>query len=137
MSPSAPTVIAPVTRYPCQSSPTQRKLTTVARLRAVSTTRRRCGGPGERQAALATHVGFCPSPFRTGSRPPRRPGFAALVPTRRWVFTMSRELIIKDTHRALWYEDGVLVRVLEAGRYAVPRALDVGFWRRKKIEVVL
>jgi regulator of protease activity HflC (stomatin/prohibitin superfamily) len=50
---------------------------------------------------------------------------------------MSREIIIKDTHRALWYEDGVLVRVLEAGRHAVPRAIDLGFWRRKKVEVVL
>lgn len=31
------------------------------------------------------------------------------------------EVIIKDTHRGLWYEDGVLKRVLEAGRYKVPR----------------
>lgn len=29
----------------------------------------------------------------------------------------SRDLIVKDTHRALWYENGVLLRVLEAGRY--------------------
>ncbi|MCE7947588.1 MAG: slipin family protein [Chloroflexi bacterium CFX4] len=29
----------------------------------------------------------------------------------------KREVIIKDTHRGLLYEDGVLVRVLEAGRY--------------------
>jgi regulator of protease activity HflC (stomatin/prohibitin superfamily) len=27
------------------------------------------------------------------------------------------EIIIKDTHRGLWYEDGVLTKVLEAGRY--------------------
>ena len=32
----------------------------------------------------------------------------------------QRELIIKDTHRGLWYEDGVLTRVLEAGRYVIP-----------------
>jgi regulator of protease activity HflC (stomatin/prohibitin superfamily) len=31
------------------------------------------------------------------------------------------DLIIKPTHRALWYEDGVLKRVLEAGRYEMPR----------------
>jgi regulator of protease activity HflC (stomatin/prohibitin superfamily) len=28
--------------------------------------------------------------------------------------------IIKDTHRGLWYEDGKLTRVLEAGRYEIP-----------------
>lgn len=30
------------------------------------------------------------------------------------------EIIIKDTHRGLWYEDGVLIKVLEAGRYKIP-----------------
>ena len=30
------------------------------------------------------------------------------------------EFIIKDTHRGLWYEDGKLVKVLEAGRYEIP-----------------
>jgi len=30
------------------------------------------------------------------------------------------EIIIKDTHRGLWYEDGVLIKVLEAGRYEIP-----------------
>jgi regulator of protease activity HflC (stomatin/prohibitin superfamily) len=49
----------------------------------------------------------------------------------------QRELIIKDTHRGLWYEDGVLTRVLEAGRYVIPRPLDLGFTRRPKVEVVL
>jgi regulator of protease activity HflC (stomatin/prohibitin superfamily) len=48
-----------------------------------------------------------------------------------------RDLIIKDTHRGLWYEDGVLARVLEAGRYVVPWPLDVGFYRRPHVEVVL
>jgi regulator of protease activity HflC (stomatin/prohibitin superfamily) len=48
-----------------------------------------------------------------------------------------RELIIKDTHRGLWYEDGVLTRVLEAGRYLIPRPLDLGFVRRPRVEVVL
>lgn len=33
----------------------------------------------------------------------------------------KREVIIKDTHRGLLYEDGVLMRVLEAGRYDLPR----------------
>jgi regulator of protease activity HflC (stomatin/prohibitin superfamily) len=30
------------------------------------------------------------------------------------------EIIIKDTHRGLWYEDGVLTKTLEAGRYKIP-----------------
>src|SRR5207302_4525158 len=37
--------------------------------------------------------------------------------------TMTRtklEIIIKDTHRGLWYEDGVLTKVIEAGRYQIP-----------------
>jgi regulator of protease activity HflC (stomatin/prohibitin superfamily) len=42
----------------------------------------------------------------------------------------KKEVIIKDTHRALWYEDGKLVRILEAGRYEYdPRRRD--FWRRR------
>ena len=33
---------------------------------------------------------------------------------------MTLPIIIKDTHRGLWYEDGVLKQVLEAGRYKLP-----------------
>jgi regulator of protease activity HflC (stomatin/prohibitin superfamily) len=50
---------------------------------------------------------------------------------------MRRELIIKATHRGLWYEDGVLTRVLEAGRYVIPWHIDLRFWRRPRVEVVL
>jgi regulator of protease activity HflC (stomatin/prohibitin superfamily) len=40
------------------------------------------------------------------------------------------EIIIKDTHRALWYEDGKLMRILEAGRYEYdPRRRN--FWRKR------
>jgi regulator of protease activity HflC (stomatin/prohibitin superfamily) len=47
-----------------------------------------------------------------------------------------REVIVKNTHRGLWYEDGVLVRVLDAGRHLIPsRARLVG--RRPRVEVVL
>lgn len=49
----------------------------------------------------------------------------------------KREVIIKDTHRGLWYEDGVLTQVLDAGRYVIPRRLDLGFYRRPKVEIVL
>jgi regulator of protease activity HflC (stomatin/prohibitin superfamily) len=40
----------------------------------------------------------------------------------------TKELIIKDTHRALWYENGVLTQVLGAGRHKLPRA---PFWASK------
>ena len=46
-----------------------------------------------------------------------------------------RDLIIKDTHRALWYEDGVLLKVLEGGRYEYPKAPFFG--RAKQVEAVL
>jgi regulator of protease activity HflC (stomatin/prohibitin superfamily) len=48
-----------------------------------------------------------------------------------------REIIIKNTHRGLRYEDGVLAEVLEAGRYTLPRPLDLGFYRRPNVEIVL
>jgi regulator of protease activity HflC (stomatin/prohibitin superfamily) len=34
---------------------------------------------------------------------------------------IPKELIIKDTHRALWYENGVLTQVLGAGRHVLPK----------------
>lgn len=53
----------------------------------------------------------------------------------------KREIIIKDTHRGLLYEDGVLVRVLEAGRYELPAKrpplLERLFGRRPNREIVL
>jgi regulator of protease activity HflC (stomatin/prohibitin superfamily) len=48
---------------------------------------------------------------------------------------MKRSIIIKDTHRGLWYEDGVLVKVLEAGRYKLP--LLQGLPWRPAVEVTL
>src|SRR5215472_18614822 len=48
-----------------------------------------------------------------------------------------REVIIKPTHRGLWYEDGVLKRVLEPGRYVRPRYFNLGVYRRPRVEVVL
>jgi len=56
----------------------------------------------------------------------------------------EREIFIKDTHRGLWYEDGVLARVLGAGRYELPgpelypRLRRIfGLKRKPKVEVVL
>lgn len=48
-----------------------------------------------------------------------------------------REIIIKDTHRGLWFEDGRLTQVLEAGRYSIPRPINLGFFRKPKVEVIL
>ncbi len=48
-----------------------------------------------------------------------------------------REIIIKDTHRGLWYEDGVLKQILAAGRYVIPRQVDLGFYRRPLVQVVV
>jgi regulator of protease activity HflC (stomatin/prohibitin superfamily) len=48
----------------------------------------------------------------------------------------QREIIIKDTHRGMWYEDGVMVKVIGAGRYVLPREWGL-FKRRAKVEVVL
>ncbi|MCC7449873.1 MAG: slipin family protein [Anaerolineae bacterium] len=49
----------------------------------------------------------------------------------------KREVIIKDTHRGLWYADGVLVKTLDAGRYVIPKERR---WpilpRRPKVEIV-
>src|SRR5215472_10456996 len=50
---------------------------------------------------------------------------------------MKNEYIVRDTHRGLFYEDGVLKKVLEAGRYVVPKSIDLGFFRRPQIEIVL
>ena len=50
---------------------------------------------------------------------------------------MAKTIIIKDTHRGLWYEDGRLVRVLGAGRYRIRRAIDLRVYRRPKVEVVV
>jgi regulator of protease activity HflC (stomatin/prohibitin superfamily) len=49
----------------------------------------------------------------------------------------TREIIIKDTHRGLWYEDGKLIKILDAGRYLIPRPALLPFYRRPQVEVVL
>ena len=50
---------------------------------------------------------------------------------------MKREIIIKDTHRGLRYEDGVMTGILEAGRHIIPREINLGFYRTPKVEVTL
>lgn len=48
-----------------------------------------------------------------------------------------QDLIVKDTHRALLYKDGVLQDVLEAGRYELPKPNRFGFGRAPQVEYVL
>lgn len=53
-----------------------------------------------------------------------------------------QEIIIKDTHRGLYYEDGVLLQILGAGRYELPlpkpgQRLSSWFRRQPKWEVIL
>jgi regulator of protease activity HflC (stomatin/prohibitin superfamily) len=48
----------------------------------------------------------------------------------------GQEFIIKDTHRGLWYEDGKLSKVLEAGWYEIP-AQKQWFKRLPTVECVL
>lgn len=51
----------------------------------------------------------------------------------------TRHVIVRETHRALWYEDGKLTRELGPGRYKYPRAwvLNWLFEPGKEIEVKL
>lgn len=49
----------------------------------------------------------------------------------------SREIIIKDTHRGLWYQDGVLVRIMEAGRYEIPKKSLLPWKRQPQVEIAL
>ena len=53
---------------------------------------------------------------------------------------MRKDIIIKDTHRGLIYEDGVLKRILQAGRYELPAGPEFNLFGRRrhpKVEVVL
>lgn len=48
-----------------------------------------------------------------------------------------RTVIIKDTHRGLRYQDGVLTGVLGAGRYEVKPERATPLFRRPRVEIVL
>jgi len=48
-----------------------------------------------------------------------------------------KEIIIKATHRGLLYQDGVVTKVLEAGRYTIPAERTWYGRRRPKVEIVL
>lgn len=48
-----------------------------------------------------------------------------------------QEIVIRETHRGLWYEDGVLTQVLPAGRYIIPRQSIFSTQAMPRVEVVL
>lgn len=50
---------------------------------------------------------------------------------------MKKEIIIKDTHRGLWYVDGVVEKLLGPGRYEVPVKSKFPFGDKRVTEVVL
>jgi len=50
---------------------------------------------------------------------------------------MKNEIIIKDTHRGLRYEDGVMKEILGPGRYEVPGKPLLPFMRKPKVEIIL
>ena len=49
----------------------------------------------------------------------------------------GRELIVQETHRAVWYEDGVFKKVVGAGRHIVPPVLNLGLFRLPRVRVEL
>jgi len=50
---------------------------------------------------------------------------------------VGRDIIIRPTHRGLWYEDGVMIRVVDAGRHHVSPERIFGFRIGPKVEVLL
>ena len=50
---------------------------------------------------------------------------------------MKREVIVRESHRGLWYADGVYIKLLDAGYYKIPRHIRLGYWRTPKVDVVL
>lgn len=49
----------------------------------------------------------------------------------------QQEIIIKDTHRGIYYRDGIFVKILTAGRYVIPHHFNWVIWRTPKIEITL
>lgn len=88
---------------------------------------------GSRQQARAAMKQFTQIGATVQLRPQHTRG-AAMIRIPR--LTMH-EIIIKDTHRGLRYEDGKLTAVLGAGRYTIPPALDLLVYRLPKVEIVL
>jgi regulator of protease activity HflC (stomatin/prohibitin superfamily) len=49
---------------------------------------------------------------------------------------VNNYVIIKDTHRGLWYEDGVLKQIVGAGRHEIPASTTL-FRKKPKVELVI
>lgn len=50
--------------------------------------------------------------------------------------TTHREIIVPETHRGLWYENGRFIRLLSPGRYKLPRRWPFTRIRRVRVEQV-
>lgn len=56
------------------------------------------------------------------------------------LFGRREAVVVRETHRGLWYEDGVLKRVLGPGRYELPAGPEFDLFGRRRhvrVEVVL
>jgi len=47
------------------------------------------------------------------------------------------DVYVFETHRGLWFEDGAYKKILEPGRYEIPKHLDFRFYRTPKIQIKL
>src|SRR5262245_5294600 len=50
---------------------------------------------------------------------------------------MRNEIVVDETHRGLWFEDGALKREIGAGRYEIPERRDWLGRRRAEVKVLL
>jgi len=51
------------------------------------------------------------------------------------MFLKKREVYIFETHRGLWFSDGTFQKILNPGRYKIPRHWSLGIFRTPKITV--
>lgn len=51
------------------------------------------------------------------------------------MFNKEPDVYIFETHRGLWFEDGAFIKVLEPGRYEIPRHFDLPFYKTPKVQV--
>lgn len=47
----------------------------------------------------------------------------------------QEDVYVFETHRGLWFEDGAFKKILEPGRYEVPRHFDLSFYHTPKIQI--
>lgn len=50
-------------------------------------------------------------------------------------FGKEPDVYIFETHRGLWFEDGAFIKVMEPGRYNIPRHFNLSFYKTPKVQV--